>query len=162
MDGLRGWAASVIAAAVLAGVVEFVLPKGRLEKSVKVLVALFMLVSFRSPLVGLSAEPERIRSGLDALLAEHEAQQALEQTVRETLEREAAAAVAAFAAAEGIPVAGVTAAVRIDRDNNIAVSRIEIEMNGTQEERDKLDRYAFDSFRVHPIIRSAVTREGTT
>ena len=158
MEGIRGWAASVIAAAILAGVVEFALPRGNLEKTGKVLLSLFMLVSFLSPAVGLITEPNQIKSGLDELLEEYEAQEALEQTVAQTLEREIVSSVSAFAAEEGIAVSDVEARVSVGKDNIITVSRIEIVMNGAADSVRKLDDYCVNSFSIHPTI---VTQEST-
>ena len=154
MEGLRSWAASVIAAAVLAGIVEFVLPKSHLEKSVRALLSLFMLVTFLTPAVGLISVPQQIGNGLDALLEEYEAQKAMEETVKETLEHEIVSSIRAFAESRGAAVSGVRATVAVDEDNIITVRRIEIEMDGTQEEIEALDGYAFENFSVHPIIRT--------
>lgn len=153
MEGIRAWASSVIAAAILAGVVEFALPKTHLEKSVKVLLSLFMLISFLSPAVGLLTAPQRTKSGLDELLEEYEAQEALEQTVRETLEQEIVSSIKAYAAQQGAALEKATATVHVDGNNNIAVERIEITVTGTAESKKAIDEYCWRSFSVHPIMR---------
>ena len=153
MNGLRSWTASVIAAAVLAGVMEAFLPKHRFEKSVKVLLTLFLLVSFLSPLLGSASGPQRLKSGLDDLLDQYEAQQALEQTVRQTLAREIEASVAAFAAENGFLVDRVKARVTVDANHKITVDRIEIIMAGTMEQQRELNEFVFDSFSVQPVIQ---------
>ena len=106
MEGLRSWAASVIVAAVLAGLLEFVLPKGRFEKPVRTLIAMMMLAAFFSPFVALTAKPEQLKSGLDELLDKADAQRALTDTVKETMEREIIAAIKAFAAEENETASG--------------------------------------------------------
>lgn len=159
MSGLRSWAASVIAAAVLAGVMEAVLPKHRFEKSVKVLLTLFLLVSFLSPLLGSASGPQRLKSGLDNLLDQYEAQQALEQTVRQTLAREIETSVAAFAAENGFSLESVKARVTVDANHKITVDRIEIIMAGTMEQQRELNEFVFDSFSVQPVIQMRDSHE---
>ncbi len=159
MEQLRGWAASLIAAAVLAGVTEFVLPKSRFEKSFKALIALFMLVAFLSPLAGLTARQEQVQSGLDELLEEHEAQRALEKTVKETLESEIISSVTAFAAEEGIALHNVSVKISMDNDHIIAVERIVIIMDGTAQERQAMDDHVFRSYSVHPILQLRESHE---
>ena len=156
MEAIRDWAASVIAAAVLAGITEFALPKGHLEKSVKILLSLFMLVTFLSPAVSMLTAQKQTKSGLDELLEEYEAQQALEETVKETLEREIVSSIRAFAEAEGMALADVKAVVSIGNDHIVTVRRIEIGMDGTAEEIKKMDDYVFQNFSTHP----SVLREG--
>ena len=160
MKEIRNWAASVIAASVLAGITELVLPKSNMEKPLKVMLSLFMLVTFVSPAVSLFTKPEQTVSGLDKLLDEYEAQQALEQTVRETLEKEIITSIRAYAETEGIVLENVKATVSVGNDHIITVSGIEIWMNGTAEEIRTMKEYVFHSFSVDPSIQAPVIKEG--
>ncbi|HBL41478.1 MAG TPA: hypothetical protein DDY98_07940 [Ruminococcaceae bacterium] len=159
MQGIRSWVSSLIAAAILTGVVAFLTPKGNFEKPMKVLLSLVMLVSFLSAPVGLVANSQELEDGLMALLDEYDAQEATEETVKKTLASEIVSSILAYAQSVGISVQSVRPSISIDEDNNIAIKRIEIVLYGAAENREKIDDYVYRSFSVHPTVKEVKDAE---
>ena len=51
MEVIKSWALSVTAAAIISAVISFVSPSGTLEKTVNMVIAIFVLLSFLTPFV---------------------------------------------------------------------------------------------------------------
>ncbi len=159
MQVIRSWAASLIAASVLAGVVEFLLPKGNFEKPMKVFLSLIFLLSFFAPLSGWMTHSKQAQDGLASLLDEYDAQEALEQTVKETLEREIISSIFTYTESIGVKAHSVKPSISIDKDNNITVKRIEIVLYDTAGQTGKIDDFVYRSFSVHPTVREVENAE---
>ena len=71
MEVIKSWALSVTAAAIISAVISFVSPSGTLEKTVNMVIAIFVLLSFLTPFVKidrnelLSVEVEHINEWIE-------------------------------------------------------------------------------------------------
>lgn len=71
MEVIKSWALSVTAAAIISAVISFVSPSGTLEKTVNMVIAIFVLLSFLTPFVKIdrnelfSVEVEHINEWIE-------------------------------------------------------------------------------------------------
>jgi len=89
MEVLRTWALTVALAALAGGIVRLLAPKGAVEKSVRVVVAVFLLSAFLSPIVTRGgASLDWVLPQLQAPPANHALQREMAQQMQRAIEIE--------------------------------------------------------------------------
>ncbi len=82
MNAIREWALAVTAASLASGIVYLLVPSGNMEKSVKVVVSLFVVLSLAAPLVGTKID-------IDNLLPEEKYDESTIYPIEKTMEEQA-------------------------------------------------------------------------
>jgi len=128
MEVIKSWALSVTAAAAITAVISFLSPSGSLDKSVKTITALFMLVCFIVPFFKADVI-EIVTDDVDKLsewLAESKLKKEVEEDVVTMLESSAQARVSAYLKNKGAEKSEVDIKIKIDENHNIDIENIRI------------------------------------
>ena len=164
MEAIKEWAQSVIIAALIAAIIGALAPSGSLEKPMKIIIALFMLVAFASPLITIVKAPPGKKAGLERLIESYELENEVKNEVKEKLEEEIRSSVTAYAVSLGVTVKKVNPSVKIDSANNISVKSITVVLSAQPDKTNnsKIIEFAKTNFGVEPTITVAFGDENET
>lgn len=153
MDVIKSWAYSVIAAASVTAAVSFLSPSGIFNKSMKIVIALFVLICFISPFIKsdiseiLSSDVE----GISKWLYEGKVKRDADYEVKSMLEKTIQSGISAYLESKGAEKYRINAKVNIDESNNIRIQKIIISLF---EEADIADLKSFveSEYEITPEI----------
>lgn len=155
MDAVREWAQSVVIAALVAAVVGTLSPSGSLEKPIKVITALFMLLAFVSPLAKIQTTLPKMTDGFDSFLQQRELEKQVEEQVMSTLENEIRSSLTAYIKSLGCDECEITADMDIDSSKDISIKSITVTVPKGFQHADKVSQYSLEKFGVSATIITA-------
>ncbi len=157
MDVLKSWAVSVIAAAVVTAAVSYFSPSGKLDKSVKIITALFMLICLISPFVKSDIN-EKFFIDVEKVsewLADNKLKKEVECEVESMLENSVCSRISAYLVNEGAEKSEVNVKVKIDENNNVKIQKIDIRLFEKIDENN-LKTFVETEFETTPVISYAL------
>lgn len=131
MEILKSWALSVTAASVITAVITFISPSGSIEKSVKTITSLFMLICFIVPLVNadmhnsVAFDLESISECIDDGRLKKE----VENEAISVLENEIITKIKAYIEKKGIYNPKIQVLINISDKYDIIIKKISIELS---------------------------------
>ena len=153
METIKSWAISVIAAAVITAVISIAAPTGNMNKSVKIITALFMLLCFASPLVNGDFETDF--NGFDYEISEWLSDSELEAEIRnqitDKLENEIKSEVGAYLKNMEVNEFEIDVRIKADENNSIEIKKIEIVLP-THEKLSQISDYVYENFGIIPDV----------
>lgn len=153
MDILKSWALSVTAASVIAAVITFVSPSGNIEKSVKTVTSLFMLLCFIVPLVNADVykSDDIYLEGISEWIDDGKLKKEVENEAISVLENEITAKIKAYTEEKGIYNSEIQVLVNVSDEYDIAIEKISIELKDNVDTYDII-KFVEDEFLITPEV----------
>ncbi len=151
METFKSWAVSVVAAATIAAIISLLAPVGNFEKTIKIIVTLFVLASFIAPFVksDIFDDFSGITDGMEEIIEENELENEVEEEIADSLKSAVESEISAYFAGKGIDITDIKTDVRIEDDNSIFVKRISIVLPGNTP-TEEFENYISARFGVVP------------
>lgn len=149
MEVIKSWALSVTAAAIISAVISFVSPSGTLEKTVNMVIAIFVLLSFLTPFVKIdrnelfSVEVEHINEWIE----ENKLKKELEFETISILKNEIITKVNSYINEKMKIKSEVDVEINISENYDIVIEKIGIILYEQSDVSD-LTKYIEDEFQV--------------
>lgn len=153
METFNSWALSAVAASTVAGVISLLAPSGNFEKTIKIVITLFILVSFVMPFVrsGSVSGVFESNEGIKEFIEENELNNEVKSQVEDSLENVIVTQVEAFLSSSGVIFNYVEAKVNVDEANNVFVKSITIYAEDFFE-TEEAEKFIIDNFGIKPDI----------
>lgn len=153
MEILKSWALSVTAASVIAAVITFVSPSGSMEKSVKTVTSLFMLLCFIVPLVNTDVHKSADfdLDGISEWIDDGKLRKEVENQAISVLENEIITKIKAYSEEKGIYNSEVQVLINVSDEYDIVIERISIKVKGNVDTSD-IVKFVEDEFSITPEI----------
>lgn len=153
METFKSWAASSVTAAAVAAVLSLLAPSGNIEKTIKIVIALFLLAAFILPFsrseVNLFLDSNKgIKEIIDENIAEKEMNKHIKDSLKSAVETE----IRAYLSGVGIECVNVEAEVYVDDDKNICTQSISILLS-KKIPTYELDVFVTERFGVKPDVK---------
>ncbi len=157
MDILKSWALSVTAASVIAAVITFVSPSGNIEKSVKTVTSLFMLLCFIVPLVNADVykSDDIYLEGISEWIDDGKLKKEVENEAISVLENEITAKIKAYTEEKGIYNSEIQVLVNVSDEYDIAIEKISIELKDNVDTYDII-KFVEDEFSITPEVTAVM------
>ncbi len=142
METFKSWAVSSVTAAAVVAVISLLAPSGNLEKTMKFIIALFLLTAFILPFSrsDVAADFFDSNNGIKELIDENKLENEVKKQVADSLENAVETEICAYLSGIGIDFVSVEAKVSVDQENNVYTQSINIVL------REKTPTYELDAF----------------
>ena len=153
MEAIRSWALSVTAAAIISAVISLISPSGALEKTVKTIIALFVLLSFLAPLTKtfrsdlFSVDVEHINEWIE----ENKLKKEIESETISVLKSEIVSKISSYINENINAKSEVDAEISISENYDIVIERISIGLDKVND-TSGIQRYVEEEFDIIPEI----------
>lgn len=153
MEAIRSWALSVTAAAIISAVISLISPSGALEKTVKTIIALFVLLSFLAPLTKtfrsdlFSVDVEHINEWIE----ENKLKKEIESETISVLKSEIVSKISSYINENINAKSEVVAEISISENYDIVIERISIGLDKVND-TSGIQRYVEEEFDIIPEI----------
>lgn len=154
METFKSWAVSSVTAAAVVTVISLLSPSGNLEKSIKIIIALFLIAAFIMPFSksDIVVESFDINRGIKEIIDENKLDNEVKKNVADSLENAVETEICAYLSGVGVDYVSVEAKVSVDRDNNVYTQSISIilsEKISTYE----LEKFVSERFEIKPDVK---------
>lgn len=153
MEVIKSWALSVTAAAIITAVISLISPSGALEKSVKTVISLFMLLSFIAPFVKFdtnelfSADVEHINEWIE----DNKLKKEVEYETISILKNEIVTRINTYINENIKSKSEVDVKITISENYDIVIEKISIVLYA-QTDISEIERYVKNEFGITPEI----------
>ena len=157
MEILKSWALSVTAASVIAAVITFVSPSGSMEKPVKTVTSLFMLLCFIVPLVNADVQKSTAfdLDGISEWIDDGRLKKEVENEAVSVLESEIKAKIKAYTEEKGIYNSEIQVLINVSDEYDIVIEKISIEVKGNVDTSDII-KFVEDEFSITPEVTTVM------
>ena len=154
METFKSWAVSSVTAAAVVTVISLLSPSGNLEKSIKFIIALFLIAAFIIPFSNsdIAFESFDINRGIKEIIDENELNNEVKKNVEDSLENAVETEISAYLSGVDIDYVSVEVKVSVDKDNNIYTQSISIILSEkilTYE----LEKFVSERFGIKPDVK---------
>lgn len=153
MEILKSWAVNVAVACFVCAVVEFMAPQDGIQRSVKFIASVFVVLMFVAPLKDIDFSVPEYVEGMEEFISEHEYEIELEQQVSQSLSAQIEGEISAFLTEKAISEHEIEAVINIDSQNNISIEGIEIGLTlNDMDYSQEIETYVKNNFGFVPHI----------
>ena len=153
MEVIKSWALSVTGAAIITAVISLISPSGALEKSVKTVISLFMLLSFIAPFVKIdtselfSVDVEHINECIE----DNKLKKEVEYETISILKNEIVTRINTYINENIKSKSEVDVKISISENYDIVIEKISIVLHA-QTDISEIERYVKNEFGIIPEI----------
>ncbi len=153
METIKSWAVSAVTAAGICAVFSFITPSGFASKSIKVLLAVFMIFCFLSPLskVEFDFESGEILNGVTGWLEDSRLEKTARKQLADNLANEIESRIGAYLTDRGENGFEVNAYIEIDANDEISIRKIDIDLQA-ETDANPLRDFVISNFGIAPDI----------
>lgn len=126
MEMLKSWAVNIAAACLVCAVIDFFSPDGGIQRSVKFIISVFMVLMFVSPLKDIDFSVPEYTEGVEGFVSEYEYENQLEQQVADSLSAQIKGEIAAYLKEKAMDEHEIEVGINIDSKKNISIERVKI------------------------------------
>ncbi len=162
METFKSWALSAVTAATVAAVISLLTPSGNFEKTIKILITLFVLAAFVVPFVksDVFADFSGVTDGIKEVIEDNELEKEVREEVADSLQNAVKAEISAYLLQNNIDVKYIGIKVCVEDDNNIFVEKITIALS-EYIQTEEFEKYIATRFGVAPdfVLEQEVSDE---
>ena len=154
METFKSWAVSSVTAAAVVTVISLLSPSGNLEKSIKIIIALFLIAAFIMPFSksDIAFESFDINRGIKEIIDENKLDNEVKKNVADSLENAVETEISAYFSGVDIDYVSVEAKVSVDQDNNVYTQSISIILS-EKIPTYELEKFVSERFEIKPDVK---------
>jgi len=128
LETFKSCAVSSVTAAVISAVISLLAPSGNMEKTIKIIVVLFLLASFAVPFAQSEVVADFFDSnkGIKEIIDENKIDNKVKKEVKDSLENAVETEISAYLSGVDIAFVSVDAKVSVDYEMNISLESITV------------------------------------
>lgn len=154
LEALLSWAGSLVTAMIVAMVVSFIAPDDDSQKPIKLIIALFVLVSFFMPFTSVELPGLDEVKGFDEYVENSALEDSVENYAADLLSAQIVSSITAYLKNIGINSSDISVNIDIDDEKNISVKSITVKLNGSDLQKvSGLNGFCSENYGVKPIIK---------
>lgn len=154
MEALLSWAGSLVTAMIVTMVVSFIAPDDESQKPIKLIIALFVLVSFFMPFSSAELPSLDEVKGFDEYVENSALEDSVENYAADLLSAQIVSSITAYLKNIGINSSDISVNIDIDDEKNISVKSITVKLNGSDLKKvSGLNEFCSENYGVKPIIK---------
>lgn len=138
MSGIREWSSVIVLAALAAGILQYLMPTGSMEKVTRLVIGAFVICSILLPVGRLTQQfdVQTFAQGSDAAVPNQQYQDTVNQQTMEAAQSSVRTIVIAALSEKGIQCKNVTLSMDTNEDGRISITKVFVSLD--QKESGKL------------------------